>query len=81
MSSEERRKAFGKRLRKLRQAMNMKYREAAERGDISIAMVAAIEIGKIQKPGINTIRGIHAIYKLPVKQIEAIYYGRIKDVK
>ncbi len=75
MSSAERREEFGRRLRKLRQAMNLKYREAAEKGHISIALVAAIETGKIQKPGINTIRGLHAIYDIPIKQIEKVYYG------
>ncbi len=75
MDANKLRKQFGAELRARRRAMKLKYREAAQKGNLSIAMIRFLEIGKIEKPSIGTIRGMHEIYGIPKKQIERVYFG------
>ncbi len=75
MTSAEGRKLFGQELRLKRIAMNLKYREAAAKGGISMAMIHAIETGSIEKPSVATIRGIQTIYLISRRRIERVYFG------
>lgn len=75
MSTTEIRKDFGAELRAKRISMRLKYREAAAKGHLSISMVRFLEMGKIERPSVATIRGMHQIYGIRKKLIEKIYFG------